>query len=54
MRALQRTSPGAFAEGIDAWMRGSTDLYAEAAATNVAALLILAGDYMSGGKWSGR
>ena len=52
MRALQRTSPGAFAEGLDAWLvRQSTEPEAEAAALLVAEILIHVAQHVTQGKW---
>ncbi len=54
MRALQRRSPAAFAEGLDAWLvRESIEPEAEAAALNVAELLNLVGQSLTDNKWSG-
>jgi hypothetical protein len=54
MRVLQRRSPGAFAEGLDAWLiRASAEPDAEAAALLVAELLIHIGNKVTDGKWSG-
>jgi hypothetical protein len=52
MRFLQRKSPGAFAEGLDAWLvRHSIEPEAEAAALNVAELLNLLGQYLTDNTW---
>ena len=54
MRVLQRNSPGAFAEGIDAWLvhpHEMTSEAAEAAALNVAELLIHVARHVTQGKW---
>jgi hypothetical protein len=47
-----RRSPEAFAEGLDQWALHTDSLEAEAARLNVAALFLLAGNYMTDGKFS--
>jgi hypothetical protein len=46
-----RREPELFADGLRAWLGGARSLNAEAAGSNVAELLLLAGAYMTEGKW---
>jgi len=47
-----RRDPEAFADGLEEWRQGSDTLAAEAARTNVGALLNLWGQSLTDGKWS--
>jgi hypothetical protein len=57
MRGAMRRSPQAFAEGLGAWAAGVTDELgleaANVAADTLAEILLIAANYMTGGKWSG-
>ena len=55
MRQAMRTSPAAFAEGLNSWLHavpGEVDA-AEAAAITVAEILTIAAQYMTDNKWGG-